>query len=78
MIIGSIIDVSPSNQPGSASSNGASSVIFYTEDDAVEWARIQSESTLFNNSIYLFCAVVVINTSTGTKRWFWDGAEETA
>lgn len=78
MIIGSIIDVSPTDTPGSASTNGASSIIFYTEEDAVEWARIQSQSVLYNNAIYLWCATIVVNTSTGTRRWFWDGVEETA
>ena len=76
MIIGSILDVATGSSPGSSASNGVSSVIFYTEREAVEWAILQSLGMLVNSNTY-YCFTSVINTTTGSKRWWYNGIEYT-
>lgn len=81
MIIGSIIDVSQqASGVGTNSTNGASLQHFYTMEEAVIWAEMQSERlqfTVSGNDSYLFTATVVINTETNTRRWWFDGTEYT-
>ena len=79
MIIGSIIDVDWSNT-GSQSSgtNGATSVVFYTEHDAITWARIQSQQVIYGTDSYsTSCLIVVVNTDDETRRWWYQGTEYT-
>jgi hypothetical protein len=79
MIIASIIEVARliTGQQESTM-NGASSVIFYTWDDAVTWARIQSEDVVYGtNSYNARCLVICINTDTEERRWWYNGVEYT-
>lgn len=76
MIIGTIIEVGDANGLSTNRQNGAAMMMFYTEDDAVEWARLQSETLSINTILYSVVATV-INTDTGNKRWWWNGVEYT-
>lgn len=81
MIIGSIVDVSQTaSGVGTNATNGVGLIHFYTMEDAVQWARLQSDRLHFNvsgSSSYLFTATVVINTDTNERRWWFDGTEYT-
>lgn len=76
MIIGAILDVSENNDPGSTQFNGASLIHFYTLNDAVTWAELQSATMLTETkNIRTVCSV--INTDDSTRRWWWRGTEYT-
>lgn len=79
MIIGSITELSHVGD-GSQTNflNGASSVVFYTEQDAQEWCSKQSLAMVYgttNRTIIALCNY--INTDTGVRRWWFDGQEYT-
>lgn len=74
MIIGTIVE--PALNQGSNFANGATSVIFYTEKDAVDWCIAMSEEMIFAGSA-LRAATVMFNTETGNKRWWYNGTEYT-
>jgi hypothetical protein len=79
MIIGAIIETTwtPSGAQTS-SSNGASMMNFYTIDDAIQWAEIQSEVVYFGtNPEPIIALCTVIDTDTGVKRWWFNGVEYT-
>jgi hypothetical protein len=77
MIIGTLVETTI-NGSTTRELNGASSIIFYTEFDAITWARLQSESwTIFGGGDQARCSTMVINTDTGVKRWWYDGTEQT-
>jgi hypothetical protein len=80
MIVGSITELSHV-QDGSQTNflNGAASVVFYTELDAEQWCRKQSEAMVYgtnNRTIIALCNY--INTDTGVRRWWFNGTEYTA
>jgi hypothetical protein len=79
MIIGSIIEVGRlATGVQESTMNGASSVVFYTQQEADNWARIQSQDVVFGADSYnARCLVVVINTTTEGKRWWYNGIEYT-
>lgn len=76
MIIGTIIDTSNYGAGGNSVANGGSSVIFYTENDAVEWCRAVSVRRTYDAySVGAF--TIMINTESGNVRWFDNGQEYT-
>ena len=67
MIIGTILDVIISNTP--ASNGGASAtVVFYTDNDAQNWARETSRiQTVLGSTIGVYTQVYNSETNTLTK-----------
>jgi hypothetical protein len=80
MIIGSIIEVDwNSSGAQTTTTNGASSVVFYTQTDADTWARLQSDQVIYGTANYsTSCLIVVVNTDTEQRRWWYQGIEYTA
>ena len=77
MIIGTIIEVAASGSaPGSNTYNGASSQQFYSENDAITWARLQS-GPIEVLGIAIRCVCCVTNTDQGIIRWWYNGTEQT-
>ena len=79
MIIASIIEsaTSGSGAPGN-SLNGATSVVFYTMNEATTWALIQSRQMVFGSGNYdVQCLISVVNTETQEHRWWYAGVEYT-
>tara|TARA_B110000879_G_C10900726_1_gene404362 strand:- start:165 stop:398 length:234 start_codon:yes stop_codon:yes gene_type:complete len=76
MLIGTIVDISNSNDPGNASYNGTSSVIFYTYKDAVVWCELMSQGATYNTA-NLLTATMFIDTDTEIRRWWYGGVEYT-
>ena len=79
MIIASILEIGY-NSAGSQHSgtNGAASVVFYTEADAEAWCLLQSQAVIYGSgSITAVCLCVYINTDTNLRRWWYDGVEYT-
>lgn len=75
MIIGAILETSSSGVQTSAL-NGAALISFYTMEQAANWAEIQSTLIIYG-ALELKTVCTVINTSTGQKRWWYDGVEYT-
>jgi hypothetical protein len=77
MIIGAIIEVgnSPVN-PGGAGQNGAALFHFYTMREALDWAILQSAGFTVGATTTV-CLTSVINTDDSTRRWWYDGTEQT-
>lgn len=77
MIVGSIIEVAASSSaPGASTYNGASSLQFYSENDAITWARLQS-GAIYVQGVGIRCVCCVVNTSTEVIRTFYNGTEVT-
>ena len=77
MIIGTLVETTIDGST-TRELNGASSVIFYTMADAIVWARLQSESwTVFGDATTARCAIMIVNTDTSIKRWWYNGIEHT-
>lgn len=77
MIIGTLVETTI-NGVTTNQLNGSTSIVFYTERDAVQWARLQSAAwTIFGDTDEARCSTVVINTDTGIKRWWYNGTEYT-
>lgn len=77
MIIGTIIDVSSTGTgEGNNSRSGGSSVIFYTENDCVDWCSAMSEIIPLN-AWNCYCVTVFYNTDTRQRRWWFNGTEYT-
>jgi hypothetical protein len=77
MIIGTIIEVAASaSAPGAATYNGASSQHFYSEADAVTWARLQS-GPIYVEGVGIRCVCCVTNTDSEVIRWWYNGTERT-
>ena len=77
MIIGAILDDGDDGgTPGNTSFDGYTSVVFYTMEDAENWAVLQSGSVTVS-SYTQYYLVSVINTSTNSKRWWYAGTEHT-
>lgn len=79
MIIGAITEVT--NQPTGVVNrelNGASLISFYTMEQAIMWARLQSEQTISGTAgNETYCLTTIINTNTEVKRWWFNGVEYT-
>lgn len=74
MIIATLLE--PALNQTSNAYNGATAVIFYTMDDAITWARIQSMGQeAAGNTIRSWISVV--NTDTEVVRWWYNGVEYT-
>lgn len=75
MIIGQIIETTNGVSTGPYAGAGAM-LLFYTENDAIEWARLTSVNapTPEGNT---FTTTMVVNTDTGVRRWWYDGTEYT-
>jgi hypothetical protein len=76
MIVGSIIEVSDAGNPASGSRNGAALITFYTMNEAITWAEIQSQNKPID-AFNTVCLCTVINTSTSIARWWMNGTEYT-
>tara|TARA_B110000908_G_scaffold164195_1_gene211847 strand:- start:551 stop:793 length:243 start_codon:yes stop_codon:yes gene_type:complete len=79
MIVGSILEIGY-NTAGSQHSgtNGASSVVFYTEADAENWCRLQSMSVVYGTgNLTSICLCVYVNTDNDLRRWWYAGVEYT-
>ena len=79
MIIGAILETA-NNVSGAQSSgqNGASLLTFYTWNDAIQWATLQSQRVIYgtsNQHIYTLCSIT--NTDTSEDRWWFAGTEYT-
>lgn len=74
MIVGTIIE--PALNATGNSFNGVTSVIFYTELDAIEWCRIMSQGIVVSGTLIIPVAIMM-NTNSGVKRWWYDGTEQT-
>lgn len=76
MIIGAIISTKGSATAPSDNFNGSSLLHFYTMDDAVTWAQMQSSNfAVEQTNLYSLCTV--INTDTAQRRWWYNGQEYT-
>jgi len=79
MIIGSILETS-TNGGGTqnANLNGASSVVFYTMQEAIIWATLQSRLVVYGSGNWQLCAMIsIVNTETNEHRWWFSGTEYT-
>jgi len=80
MIVGAIINGgSPAVMPNTAH-DGFGTIIFYTMAEAVEWAILQSQDWPVDpgtGSVPQPLVCTVVNTSTGQRRWWYDGTEYT-
>lgn len=79
MIIGSIVEYGGS-QAGTQSSvhNGGAMMHFYSMEDAVTWASLQSERITYGTASTIMDTVcIVVNTDTNEKRWWYSGIEYT-
>jgi phenylacetate-coenzyme A ligase PaaK-like adenylate-forming protein len=79
MIVGAILETA-NNAAGSPSSgqNGAALITFYTWNDAINWATLQSEQITYgtgNSPIFTLCSIT--NTETSELRWWYAGIEYT-
>lgn len=79
MIIGAILETAPGGSGSqTANLNGAAMVHFYSMQDAIEWARVQSEEVIYGSSdIAVRTLCTVVNTKTGQRRWWYSGIEYT-
>ena len=78
MIIGAILEGGDGSGPGTNRQNGFAMLMFYTMNDAITWAELQSGLVVFDTTgaqIYTLCSV--INTETNVKRWWYNGTEYT-
>lgn len=78
MIIGTILNSGNSSSAPEVNSthDGFSTLIFYSNEDAENWAVLQSgNSQIGGISYYVVCTV--INTDTNVKRWWYAGTEYT-
>jgi len=82
MIVATIIEYTPqsSGSPTSVNReiNGCSSTVFYTQSDAIVFARLMSELIVYGaGSSSLYGLVMVLNTDTEERRWWFGGTEFT-
>ena len=75
MIIGAIIEVTDGNW-SSGNRNGTALLHFYTLQEAILWAELQSENSPVSTNANM-CVCTVINTDNGLKRWWFNGTEYT-
>jgi len=75
MIVGTLLE--PASNMGGNSTNGATSVVFYTEREAVAWCLAMSDQVSYGGAYTINCVTVMYNTETGIKRWWYAGTEYT-
>ena len=79
MIIGSILETSVDSAAQTSGTNGNSLLYFYTWADAIEWATLQSERTVYGSTGQVINSLtMIINTKTNQRRWWFGGTEWTA
>ena len=74
MIIGTLLE--PAYNQGGNLMNGATAVVFYTMNDAITWARLQSQGQEASG-ITIRAWISVVNTETEVVRWWYNGIEYT-
>ena len=79
MIIGAILEISAFGSGGSdANQNGSALISFYTMEQAIQWATIQSNAVTYGGSgNTVLTLTTIVNTNTGQKRWWYGGTEYT-
>jgi hypothetical protein len=76
MIIGTILETSD-NETTTQPENSGGMLMFYSMADAVMWAQLQSQETIVSGINQWYACCTVINTTTGVKRWWYNGTEYT-
>jgi hypothetical protein len=74
MIIATLLE--PALNQTANAFNGATAVVFYTMNDAIIWARLQSAEQIAGGST-IRAWVSVVNTDTEVVRWWYNGVEHT-
>lgn len=76
MIIGMILDVTNSLATGNDNKGTGAMCQFYTWKDAITWATETSKNAVTDNE-NLITTAMILNTSTGERRWWFNGTEQT-
>lgn len=76
MIVGMILDVTNSLSTANNNKGTGAMLQFYTWKDAIVWARETSINAVSDNE-NLISTTMILNITTGERRWWFNGVEQT-